>query len=698
MMERGQIFRLAAFLYGDDNDYLSKDKIHKRIIETVIYENGNKKISVHLIIDLIDEMYSFNFSEDEIINIIQDNDNFVIDSVDTEKMIYLSDSAITRIQSIERTMNLNAIIQNFSKYKGIDESIALEVIYKYLYNLFQNNIYQYLKLSELSCSVDISSDKHVEMNDDDIEIINNFLNWDNNEKNKAIFNIVNYSIEYCIISNRDKDSEMYFEALKNKVFYLDTNIIFRAIGIHGPNYLKRIKTFLTKCLETNQKLHISKNTEDEFFRTIDSQIDNIKKFHKRKINPNLFQLISDNDDMYVLYYEWKKNKPSSKIYLFRAFVYAKYEEFIKEYEIEIDDVNVINAESEEDQQKLDLYTKDISLFKNHLFEENEIDPTAKHDAINILICEKRRSNANTRLSETKYFITSTDKTLRSWDSQRNDLIPVVLHPSEWLGLILRFISRSNDEFKSFVSFLNLNKHNLTDNVQYDTILVGISEITESYEQQEQIIKSLIEIKFKDIFSNKNPRKIKEKVKNYAEKYLEKEIKIIREQNENFVSNIDEINRQLSKKDNETKDLKLKIEKLLTTAGKPQNDGNKLHDRLRILEEKNAKYKSILKENYKRLQIKKWKLKAKLCIPIIIIIGVFYLFQNICVNSDLNIASKFISWILGLDEVRRGFWTNINWLVLIGLEGYLITFIYCRLLNNSKFNSFVNEIKFPEDIA
>ncbi len=697
-MNKVQIFRLAAFIYGDDNDHLSKDEIYKRIIETVVYENGNKQISIHQIIDLIEKMYSFKFSEDEINVILKDGINFLCDKSNSEIVVCLSEDVITRIRSIEKSKNLDAIIQKFSKYKNCDEISTKQVIYKFLYNLFQNNIFKYLKLVELNCNIDIASDEHLDMNDDEIEIVNSFLNWDNDEKNIAIFNIVNYSIEYCIISHRDQTSEMYFDALKNKIFYLDTNIIFRAIGIHGPNYKKRIKTFLIKCKETNQKLLISKNTEDEFLRTIESQIRNINKYHKKKINPELFSQLSDHDDVYYLYYEWKKSKPNSKIYLFRAFVHAQYKEFLKEYEIEIDDKHIIDEEDEKTSKLLSAYTEGICSIKGHYLNENEIDRSAKHDATNILICENRRQNNNKHLKDTTFFLTSTDKILRSWDNQRNNHLPIVLHPSEWLSLILRYISRSDDDFKSFVSFLNLNKHNMTDNIQYDSILVGISEITESFEQQELIIQSIIDIKFKDIFSTNKPRKIAEKAKKYAEKFLEDEIKVVRDENHKLKNNLEEINKHLRIKKSQKNNLKSKIDRVLSEIDKNENVRGKLDDRLQLLESDNTKYKEILKEQYINEEVRKWGLKAKWCIPVIIVIFVFYLFQNILNDYNYNFASKFINWISNLDEVRKGFWIGINWIVFAVLEFNLIKYSYNRLFNKSKIDIFTEKIKIPEDLV
>src|SRR5690606_26186700 len=78
------------------------------------------------------------------------------------------------------------------------------------------------------------------------DVINEFLVWDNNDKNKAIFDIASYALEYCMISNNGNGAHIQLNNLKNKIFYLDTNVIYRALGINGESRQNRTTTFLNK--------------------------------------------------------------------------------------------------------------------------------------------------------------------------------------------------------------------------------------------------------------------------------------------------------------------------------------------------------------------------------------------------------------------------------------------------------------------
>ena len=104
-------------------------------------------------------------------------------------------------------------------------------------------------------------------NEEEKRIINDFLNFDDENKDKAIFDIVSLSLEYCILTGDSK--QVYVQGIRNKVFYLDSNIIYRAIGINGESRKELTLRFLEKCISNNIKLAISKYSEKEFKDSIE---------------------------------------------------------------------------------------------------------------------------------------------------------------------------------------------------------------------------------------------------------------------------------------------------------------------------------------------------------------------------------------------------------------------------------------------
>lgn len=74
-------------------------------------------------------------------------------------------------------------------------------------------------------------------------------------------------------------------------------------------------------------------------------------------------------------------------------------------------------------------------------------------------------------------------------------------PSQWLSIILRFLNRTNDDYKSFVNFLNLRSNEQAiSGEKLQIILAGISEITADVETQRGLMNILVENRFKDIIN------------------------------------------------------------------------------------------------------------------------------------------------------------------------------------------------------
>ena len=91
------------------------------------------------------------------------------------------------------------------------------------------------------------------------------LNWPNDGKNKAVFDLAGYALEYCMMTNR-KNTSLNTQNLKHKSFYIDTNILYRAIGLNGDGLKTRAHLFLSKFKEVGEKLILSQSTFVEFFQ------------------------------------------------------------------------------------------------------------------------------------------------------------------------------------------------------------------------------------------------------------------------------------------------------------------------------------------------------------------------------------------------------------------------------------------------
>ena len=142
---------------------------------------------------------------------------------------------------------------------------------------------------------------------------------------------------------------------------------------------------------------------------------------------------------------------------------------------------------------------------------------------------------------------SSDWSLHSWDIKYHskNSVPIVIHPSEWLSLILRYVERTNDDFKSFVSFLNIkSQEQVLSDEQINIILAGISELTSDIETQRYLLETIIEEDFSSGVNGRSNAEIKKIVKTKAEHKLQEKLEKIEQDNKSLKENVTSIEKQI----------------------------------------------------------------------------------------------------------------------------------------------------------
>ena len=96
---------------------------------------------------------------------------------------------------------------------------------------------------------------------------------------------------------------------------------------------------------------------------------------------------------------------------------------------------------------------------------------------------------------------------------------------------MRFLSRTNNDYKSFVSFLNLrNNEHVISGEQLQVVLAGIGEITTEVETQKRLVDILIDNRFKNILDGDNDNaELYDRARQFAKSELENEIDTLKKQ-------------------------------------------------------------------------------------------------------------------------------------------------------------------------
>lgn len=691
---QNQLFRLAAVLYADNNYEVAPKTIHRKVIESVLLECGAMEYSVHQIIDFIQERYSITFDEESVKEIVtsKKEEGFLTNQRNGDLFVCLSEKRKQTLLTKISNKTIDFFISEFQKeYAQLVAKIdSKAIIYKFLYDIFSTNTSSFQKLinskKDLSGIINLESSNYKEK---EKEIINNFLQWDNFDKNKAVFDISSYALEYCMLTNKNGSSSIHLENLKNKSFYLDTNIIYRALGINGENRQKRSQTFLKKFSDSGEKIIISQTTEKEFKDGIKGHVDRIRKYDSPRVNSKLFQVVEVQRDIYNFYHKWRIGKTNFNLDLFIAEIYSIYDHFKKEFKIEVDTRKPFDIKDKKTDELLKDYTSSISTFKQK--EGTEIIGSATIDAENILWIEMKRGNKIQNIFDTKFFFISTDQGLRRWDYQREEKTPLVLLPSQWMSILLRYLNRTEDDFKSFVNFLNLkNNEVLINSERLHVVLSGIAEMTSSIEYQQTILNHLVENKFNGVIQwHSTNEQIFENAKSFAKSKLESEIENLKKQNENLAdkheklsTNIVEQRNAISSEIQQLKDENQGIGKKLAEkeqeidALKQSSPKNDITEREKTILEK-------LIEKEEREELKKWQTPAILSIVLGLLIMLFTILQFCCKFWIYNYPYKLVIWIETIpNTVPKNTLTALMYAPLIGLW-LILTFAWNRLVSKEK---------------
>jgi len=667
---KNQLFRLAAVLYADNNYEVAPKTILRKVIESALLSIGNKAINIHSLIDFINQTYNLCFDENEVKAIVtsEKEDGFIINQKKGDIIVCLTEKRKQTIESKLSTKTIDYFISEFEKEKPtlVTGSNAKEIIYRFLYELLSTNIESFKKLldskKKIEDLINVESQSYSIL---EREIINEFLGWDNNEKNKAIFDIASYALEYCMISNNGGGTHIQLNNLKNKIFYLDTNVIFRALGINGVNRQNRTNTFLKKFIDANTTLVISKFSETEFKDTIAFYVDKLKnKPIVKQLKPEIFKerYFKNVSELYDFYYKWRAGKYNDSLELFEAHILSLYEKFKADFNI-VTDYKIPFDEKEEKTEKIiNELSLSICSYKNTDGARHGVNGDT-NDALNILLVESIRDGKNSSIFETKQFIVSTDQSLRRWDYYRNTKTPIVILPSQWLSILLRYLSRSNDDFKSFVSFLNLpSGETQIESEKLHVILSGISEMTENFDQQRFIVQAIVQKKFEGILEKGvKDDEILERTKVFAKTELEKKVEEIE-----------------TKHDRIKTELESHKEKTTQQIGSLRE---KASEQEQILSDKNSKIdslKSELRPQVIRKNLLRWQTRAFLLLPIGVFIIAYYLLMLCCTSWTYNFSFQLVQAVDGItNSTIKTLMQGVLATPLVAL-GLIITYCWNRL--------------------
>lgn len=359
----------------------------------------------------------------------------------------------------------------------------------YLYYCFNSNKATLLSLIK---SEEVKVRKH-EFDNNQIFLINSFLQWDNPEKNRCIYKIISYCYTYCSLTTK-KDKILGTKLFYGKRFLLDANIIFRLAGINNDSRKLTISSFAKKCKEVGITLCYTTNTFDEIYRVIKNKVQSVKRIAGYEEPIDWSEFVTTENDFYKLYCSWSRETGH------RFDDYSGFQRYLEKLVDEVlTDLKLVQIPDYKirDKEAYNEHYNSLESYKSEHTTRRQSSSSLKTDTYNIMYIYEQRSKCQAAdLWSVNDFLISADQNLINWALDEAGGVPSVVLPSVWLTIMLRFSGRAigDDDYKAFCSFLELRTHSVSGDIDIYALVERLGEKTSSTNLKKQIVKEIYEHK------------------------------------------------------------------------------------------------------------------------------------------------------------------------------------------------------------
>ena len=486
-MNEQMLFRLAMILQSQAPSTLNKAIC--KLAETILcdHEDG---LSIAELQDSINQQFNLAFSSEEIKN--------ALDRKARNEVFFIKDKVLIRDHVKQKVLaetpfseSLRQVVEKFCSVYSCEmktEEIS-DLLIRYLYYCFNSNVDNLLSLCDRRMMETATSS--FDATNEQIAVINGFITWENQEKDALVYSIVSTCYDYCMLTIK-KDAALSRELFKGKRFYFDANLIFRIAGVNNAERQIVTQRFVNHCKDAGISLFCTTATIDEVYRVLSAQIDYIKGIAGnetpvdcdvlRKLSPDL-----EINDFYRIYFEWCQKAQNT------AGDYLAFSQYLREMvnnvflQLEIKESGTYKAGPKEKEYENRVHS--LVEYKNNKRKWRKTSrSSAETDVTNISDTIELRKGTGKSIWQTNDFIVSADQLLIGWTNESFGGIPIVVLPSVWLSIILRFNGRTEDDYKSFCLFLTQRYHiDPTSIVDPKSLLESINTKTTKTEIKEKIL-------------------------------------------------------------------------------------------------------------------------------------------------------------------------------------------------------------------
>lgn len=517
-MNEFDIFRINCWL-EDLEDYNYETSILVTTFEYLLHkdnlEQPRKEIYAYITKVLGIRLQFGDFSR-----FIDLSKDLEITAIEDDVLIKLKEDSI---QKFRERFEKNTIDKFIDEYAAQNELISKqsqsikEILLKSLYININSFVISDLKTL-------ISDSIRTGFKQEEIDDFNKFLDWENTEKNKAIYSLFSKAIEFAILTSGRGVSSISKDIFTNKTYYLDANVIIRALGVDGEERKDSIISVLESCNHDGIKFKIAKSTSDELYGIVNKRSKDIKRKTSSDAEQILTSIIDDlplNNSFETDYIKKRKSGKVLSPNSYRLSLEKELEAFSDKFSLTVEKIKGIP-------------NYEITQLTNELFDAKHNDYSRRYytkaaalvDAKNILHVRNVRSSNNYNYKDIRSFYLTTDGTLNEIIANENpETVSETILPSQLFVIHNSFHKKTTeDDYNDFIKFIKLRKTDfkLPGNEVFN-YLDQIRKVTSDPDDITSSIRAYANYKFQNREEHKDSKEKIIPIREYTASLLEQEL-------------------------------------------------------------------------------------------------------------------------------------------------------------------------------
>ncbi|GAB2772538.1 hypothetical protein [Salinimicrobium soli] len=509
MIDNINLLRLACLIQDRDNQDFKR--VVLSIIFELLYENNNEDLKADELFKATITKCKEPIERDFFDELISNSKSFVQTTTGDEPLIKLTPVKFQDVEKNISEFSIEPSINSFLSVNGYDKKYK-KVILKILYQSIYENIYAFNPSNIDSLVPDVIKEKFTQ---EELNLFNEFLEHDDPQKNRRLYNQFVKAIEFAILTSGKGVKEFSDQIYSDKTYILDTNIIFRMLGVGGVERKETILALIKSCIKQGVNFEYTINTYQELNNTLDASINKISVAERTKKIEIIQELVAEephffNDDFIVQYSRLKNQKIANSPEQYGLEMRTRFKQLCE-------DLNI-----KQSNHKIKLEHYEINLFAKKLISERKKITSYRYsnkqaftDAYNVLYVRKVRGNNNYNYSEVKSFYLTTDRGLNKILSDNDKIIiPATILPSQLFAIhnplsddkdgvdyenFFSFIKRRTSEFKhrgrDVFSYIQQARVYTTDKEEIKKLIKTFSD--ERYKNKEDRTQENVIVSFKD---------------------------------------------------------------------------------------------------------------------------------------------------------------------------------------------------------